>query len=207
MSPRTNRIFTDGAAIAGAIAASFVVAGFLKDILPADTQPRTVLLIGAALIAIVAILVVAARMKFGAAGAFAARLLLLTLLIALIGEPLQMLTDVIVVDGPGFLWKGGVGAYIFFAVAVAAIGLLLLAVLYIMRWRPRMLLLAVPALLIYLPFLSFDGPWVYSLCGDSRPHRLYAPPSPPAAVTEPASITADALPYPGCGAPAVAKGG
>jgi hypothetical protein len=160
----------------------------------------TVLLIGAVLIAIVATLVLAARMKFGAAAAFAARLLLLMLLIALMWELLQMLTDVIVVAGPGFLWQWGGGAYIIFAIAVVAIGLMLLAVLYIMRWRPRMLLLAVPSLLLYLPFLSFDGPWVVTLCGDSRPHRLYAPPPPPPA--PPAGVTADNSPYAGCGAPA-----
>ena len=124
--------------------------------------------------------------------AIAARFLLLTLLIALIGEPLQMLTDVIVVDGPDPVRRAASVPYIIFAIAVvadrpAAAGGALHHALAPAHAPPRRR----PRCSIYLPFLSFDPAVGRTPSAAIGRTVSTAPPSPPAAPPAPGVAIAD----------------
>jgi hypothetical protein len=197
MSPRKTRILADGALVIGAgVAMPFVgeLAGGARNAASGVLHP---ILAWALLCGFTGLLVVASRMKLGAAAAIVARFLLLMPIIG--GVALAM--DVFVISFrlfvDGYLRHGRVDADIMLAVALALIAVLLLAAIYIMRWRLRMLMVLAPALLAVLPFLDWSGPIFVSLCGDNYP--VWPDPLPPPA---PEVAMADNSPYAGCGAPA-----
>ena len=201
MSPRTTRILADGALVIGAfVAIPFVgeLAGRAGNAASGVVHP---ILGWALLCGLTGLLVVASRMKLGAPAAIVARFLLLMPIIGGVALAMELLVISFRLFVDGYLRQGRVEADIMLAVAPAVIVVLLLAVIYIMRWRLRMLMVLAPALLAVLPFLDWSGPIFVSLCGDNYP--VWPDPlPPPAAVPEPPTVTADASPYTGCGAPA-----
>jgi hypothetical protein len=199
MSPRTNRILTDGALVIGAfVAMPFVgeLAGRAGNAVSGVVHP---ILGWALLCGLTGLLVVASRMKFGAAAAIAARFLLLMPIIGFVALAMQFAVHSFRLFVDGFLRGGRVEADIMSAFALALIGVLLLAVIYIMRWRLRMLIVLAPALVALLPFLDWSGPIFVSLCGDNYP--VWPDPVPPPAPPAPDIAMADNSPYTGCGAP------
>lgn len=154
----------------------------------------------ALLCGVTGLLVVASRMKFGAAAAIVARFLLLMPIIGFVAIAMQIAVTSFRLLVDGILRGGHIDADISFVIALALIGVLLLALIYIMRWRLRMLIVLTPALLGLLPFFEWSGPIFVSLCGESP--SVWPDPVPAPAPPAPDVAMADNSPYAGCGAPA-----